>query len=199
MGGPVLAGGPVGGVWRQCRRALGSLSWDGAGVRLAPQGTQLTLRRTSASPSAAGHQSCHRSCLDRSRQAVSTVPSSRSLPGGRGAAGALCPWSAPENSSLAVSSSVPSAGVTWSARRSSLSASSPQVLGALRDEPCVGKRAPVFGVGGAIPGIKSPLEGSGSAGVCALRFEMYGFGGPGGEKRLGLCGGRLCPPQIQSL
>lgn len=38
-------------------------------------------------------------------------------------------WAVPGNSSLLGSSSVPSTGVTWSARRSSPSASSPQVLG----------------------------------------------------------------------
>lgn len=34
---------------------------------------------------------------------------------------------------------------------------------------------------GATPGNKSPLEGGGSAGVCALGFEMRGFGVPEGR------------------
>lgn len=52
---------------------------------------------------------------------------------------------------------------------------------------------------GATPRNKPPLEGGRSAGVCALRFEVCGFGSPGREGRLGLCCGILGPPQIRSL
>lgn len=70
----------------------------------------------------------------------------------------------------------------------------PRMSGALGRQ----RRAPADGKRGT-KGNKSPLEGGGSAGVCALGFEVHGFDGSGEEGRLGLCCGSLDPPQIHSL
>lgn len=151
--------------------------WDGAEVRWEPEGTQLTEPRcvrlappptTRAAPA--------------KRSQPSALPSSYRSPLGRkGASRARSARSAPANSSPPAPASAPSTGVSWSARRFSLCASSQQVLSAdLKEGPgsvwpprtSLGPHLKL-GDGEVSRGLRDPdrCEPPGlRAGVCALRF-----------------------------